>query len=266
MSFEPGEMPGTLAMHTDSFGSERSWIRFLPKDKMKQEGDDIHYTDSVLIVIRGGFQDNNLHLTQSGSVVAYHKKDDWYFNLYERYEKESISSRFLRYGIPVVIRHKELSLRLAARHRIDRADREVTELASLIRHLSATPNPQNEEIQETAYLTYSKHEFHFYWILERAGNEALNGGIVRADDKLYLRCATSGKYLSRDLSLVDTPEESDVFFIQNIHFAKSNREVKASRMENTEYDSDEDDLKKEEAAKKPPVQLQFEMTIRHGEV
>ena len=101
-----------MALCTDSIGSERSWIRIMPKDKTKREGDPVMYADSALLVIRGGHLDSYVYLSEHGQICSYHIVDPWHF---KRFEPWNTNKKYLRYGIPYIVRHKELNLHLAAR-------------------------------------------------------------------------------------------------------------------------------------------------------
>jgi hypothetical protein len=98
MSDDPGDIPGSWRLNIDSVGSERSWVRFMPNDKARREGDDILYNDVSLLLLRGGHLNYYIHLAGNGEVCSYHKPNGWRPLLYT---KNNIDMHKLRVGLPI---------------------------------------------------------------------------------------------------------------------------------------------------------------------
>lgn len=156
ISNEPSGIPGSMTLVTDSVGSERSWIRILPKDKTKREGDAVMYADSALLVMRGGHLDSYVYLNKdNGEICSYHIVDPWYF---KRFEPWDADDKILRYGVPYIVRHKELNLHLAARESDERPvshSEYKFHPGRRSRMIGSSPAAMNESIVrvDTVYLT-----------------------------------------------------------------------------------------------------------------
>ena len=167
------------------------------------------YADSALLVMRGGHLDSYVYLNKdNGEICSYHIVDPWYF---KRFEPWDADDKILRYGVPYIVRHKELNLHLAARESDERPvshSEYKFHPGRRSRMIGSSPAAMNESIVrvDTVYLTQSSEAFHCFWTFERAGDSFTRGGAIEQHAQFYIRCSTTGKYLTKQLRLVSQPQ------------------------------------------------------------
>ena len=190
---DPGNVPGSWEAHISIEGSERSCIRFLPKDFTRRIGDMVRYCDQVIVSFSANI-DSYLCAIQCETmlkiplltdsklkIAAYHRHQGWEINFYET---QPTAKNLLRYGVPIILQNKRTRCNLTAEYKSSVID---SERSSGYR----------------VFLSKSEHDFNKYWIFENT--ECFVGGKIPWKSPVFIRNVTLEGYLTSELTLSDVP-------------------------------------------------------------
>jgi hypothetical protein len=102
---ESGRRSGSWKIVVDPGGNERSWVKLLPPDKTRREGDLVTYNDGALMVFKSQHVDQFLHCYYNTSYQSWKVNGFHYYNVWNfiKFQSHMASRKHLKFGVPIII-------------------------------------------------------------------------------------------------------------------------------------------------------------------